>query len=117
VSARIKGVLRRIQPSIDATKITSGGIELNEVPHQVTAGGRDLKLTPMEFSLLKLMMSHPGRVFTRNELVSRIQVYDYEGCDPTIDTHVKNLRKRLANMLPDQDIISSVYGMGYKYQA
>jgi two-component system response regulator BaeR len=61
------------------------------------------------------MMSHPNRVFSRNELINKVQGYDFEGYDRTIDTHVKNLRKKIAERLPDEEIISTVYGVGYKF--
>jgi two-component system response regulator BaeR len=76
-----------------------------------------LNLTPNEFGLLKIMMSRPNRVFSRSELISRVQGYEFEGYDRTIDTHIKNLRKKIARRLPGQEIISTVYGIGYKFNA
>ena len=60
-------------------------------------------------------MSRPNRVFSRNELINRVQGYDFEGYDRTIDTHIKNLRKKIAQQLPGREIISTVYGIGYKF--
>ena len=77
---------------------------------------QDLKLTPIEFNLLRVFMAYPGRVFSRSELVNRVQGYDYEGYDRTVDTHIKNLRRKIAGLLPGQDIICSIYGVGYKLQ-
>jgi two-component system response regulator BaeR len=57
----------------------------------------------------------PNRVFSRSELINRVQGYDFEGYDRTIDTHIKNLRKKIAQMLPDRDVIHTVYGIGYKF--
>ena len=74
-----------------------------------------LKLSSSEFGLLKIIMSHPNRVFSRNGLINKVQGYDFEGYDRTIDTHVKNLRKKIAERIPDQEIISTVYGVGYKF--
>ena len=74
-----------------------------------------MDLTPSEFSLLKLFMAQPDRVFSRNELISNVQGYDFEGYDRTIDTHIKNLRKKIADRLPGQNIIRTVYGIGYKF--
>jgi two-component system response regulator BaeR len=74
-----------------------------------------VNLTPNEFGLLKIMMGRPNRVFSRNELINRVQGYDFEGYDRTIDTHIKNLRKKIAVILPDQEIIITVYGVGYKF--
>jgi two-component system response regulator BaeR len=54
-------------------------------------------------------------VFSRSELINRVQGYDFEGYDRTIDTHIKNLRKKIGERLPDQEIIRTVYGVGYKF--
>ncbi|MBN1636403.1 MAG: response regulator [Deltaproteobacteria bacterium] len=117
VIARVRAVLRRLNPVRDEKTITAGGIELNEETRQVTAGGKDLNLTPNEFRLLKVIMAHPNRVFSRNELVNQVQGYDYEGYDRTIDSHIKNLRKKIASILPDAEVIGSIYGEGYKFNA
>jgi len=115
VVARVKAVLRRVHPEPEAKSLTAGPIRLNEETHQVTIDDEDLKLTPSEFGLLKVMMTHPGRVFSRNELINKVQGYDFEGYDRTIDTHVKNLRKKIDARLPGQEIVSTVYGVGYKF--
>jgi len=59
----------------------------------------------------------PNRVFSRSELINRVQGYDFEGYDRTIDSHIKNLHKKIAQKLPGQEIISTVYGIGYKFSA
>lgn len=69
----------------------------------------------VSFFLLRVLMSHPNRVYSRNELLNQVQGYDFEGYDRTIDTHVKNLRKKIAEKLPERDIIATVYGVGYKF--
>ena len=115
VVARVKTVLRRAQPETVTSQIVLGEIIVNVDSRQVVVAGTELKLTPSEFGLLKEMMSQPGRVFTRNELLNKVQGYDFEGYDRTIDTHVKNLRKKLGEMLPGEDIIQSIYGSGYKF--
>jgi two-component system, OmpR family, response regulator BaeR len=116
VVARVKAVLRRMQPEQKELILKACSIELNTQSHQVTIHGREVKLTPIEFNLLKLMMEHPGRVFPRTELVSRIQGYDFDGYDRTVDTHIKNLRRKIASVLPEQEVIGSVHGVGYKFQ-
>ena len=115
VVARVKTVLRRVQPEISANQIIVGIIVLNVDSHQVMVADKELKLTPSEFGLLKEMMSQPGRVFSRNQLLNKVQGIDFEGYDRTIDTHIKNLRKKLGKMLPKEDIIQSIYGSGYKF--
>ncbi|MBW2430349.1 MAG: response regulator [Deltaproteobacteria bacterium] len=115
VVARVKAVLRRAFPKPVVKKVNAGSITLAEETHEVTVGNRRLNLTPSEFGLLKVFMSHPSRVFSRSELLDRVQGYQFEGYDRTIDSHVKNLRKKIAATLPDQEIISTVYGVGYKF--
>ena len=115
VVARVKAVLRRVQPTEqDEKTLALGDMVLEEDHHQVTIGGKELILTPCEFGLLKTMLTYPNRVFSREELINRVQGYDFEGYDRTIDSHIKNLRKKIKALLPDQEIISSVYGVGYK---
>jgi len=114
VVARVKAVLRRVYAERVEEKLVIGSIALDEKKHTVTINSNELQLTPSEFGLLNVMMSQPDRVFSRNELLNKVQGYDFEGYDRTIDSHVKNLRKKLASLLPDQEIISAVYGVGYK---
>jgi two-component system response regulator BaeR len=116
VVARVKAVLRRIHPAAGSQTIKAGGIVLHEDLREVSVNGRELTLTPIEFGLLRVLMAHPGRVFSRSELVSRVQGYDYEGYDRTVDSHIKNLRRKIAGLLPGREIICSVYGVGYKLQ-
>ncbi len=115
VVARVKAVLRRTYAHPDTTQMIAGPLSLNAETHQVTIDGQPLKLTPSEFGLLMVMMKHPGRVFSRSELLDRVQGYQFEGYDRTIDSHIKNLRKKIARKLPDQDIICTVYGVGYQF--
>lgn len=77
-------------------------------------GTHELKLTICEFNLLKTLLSHPNRIFSRNELINIVQGYDFEGYDRTIDSHVKNLRKKIAAHLPGKEVISTIYGLGYR---
>ncbi len=93
----------------------AGEISLFPETHQALVSGRELKLTPSEYNLLKTLMSHPNRIFSRNELINIVQGYDFEGYERTIDSHIKNLRKKLARHLPTQEVISTIYGVGYKF--
>jgi two-component system response regulator BaeR len=117
VVARVKAVLRRSSTAAAAKTISAGGITINTDTREAKASGELLKLTPAEFNLLFILISSPGRVFTRSELINAVQGYDYEGYDRTIDTHIKNLRKKLQACMPDNDVICSVYGIGYKLLA
>jgi two-component system response regulator BaeR len=114
VVARVNAVLRRIY-SADAQKtLEAAGLVMTEETRRVLAGGAELKLTPCEYNLLRMFLSRPGRIFSRNELINVVQGYDFEGYDRTIDSHVKNLRKKIAKHLPDKEIISTIYGVGYR---
>ncbi|MEJ2101539.1 MAG: response regulator [Desulfobacterales bacterium] len=115
VVARVKAVFRRVHAESKADNLAVGPVSLDAETHQVTIEKHILNLTPNEFGLLKVMMAHPNRVFSRSELINRVQGYDFEGYDRTIDTHVKNLRKKIAQRLPGREIISTVYGVGYKF--
>jgi two-component system response regulator BaeR len=113
VVARVKAVLRRMRASTVDDKLMVGAITLDNASRQVTVGGNLLTLTPSEFGLLKVLMASPSRVFSRNELLNQVQSYSFEGYDRTIDSHIKNLRKKIAAFMPDQEVIRSVYGVGY----
>ena len=117
VVARVKAIFRRVHAKALENNLVIGSISLNRNAHQVLIDKQELNLTPNEFGLLDVMMGQPNRVFSRNELINRIQGYDFEGYDRTIDTHIKNLRKKIAQRLPGQEIISTVYGVGYKFNA
>ena len=117
VVARVKAVFRRVHAEPQSNNLVVGSISLDDETHQVMIDKQVLNLTPNEFGLLKIMMSKPNRVFSRSELINRVQGYDFEGYDRTIDTHIKNLRKKIAQKLPGQEIISTVYGVGYKFTA
>lgn len=114
VVARVRAVLRRTTAPKKDSNLTAGPLTLSTESRKVTAQGELLTLTPSEFGLLKEMMQHPDRVFSRNDLLNRVQGYDFEGYDRTIDTHIKNLRKKIATALPGRTVIRSIYGVGYQ---
>jgi two-component system, OmpR family, response regulator BaeR len=115
VVARVRAVLRRMHPAPEEKVVSLGGITLNEDTRQVTAEGTPIKVTPSEFRLLKVLMSHPNRVFSRTELVGLVQGYEFEGYDRTIDSHIKNLRKKITAAMPGTEVIQSMYGEGYRF--
>jgi len=117
VVARVKAIFRRLHAGSSSHSMVIGSISLDDKPHQVMVNKQLLNLTPNEFGLLKIMMSQPNRVFSRNELINGVQGYDFEGYDRTIDTHIKNLRKKISQKLPSQKIIRTIYGVGYKFTA
>lgn len=117
VVARVKAVLRRVYaPPADKTLVV-GEVSLIPETHEVLVEGHELKLTPCEYNLLKTLLSHPNRIFSRHELVNIVQGYDFEGYERTIDSHIKNLRKKIAEYLPGKGVISTIYGVGYKLNA
>jgi two-component system, OmpR family, response regulator BaeR len=116
VVARVKAALRRTTFEAEGLTVkTQGDINLKEDTHEAVAAGQMLKLTPIEFNLLRIFIKSPGRAFSRNELINLVQGYDYEGYDRTIDSHIKNLRKKIEACIPDREVICSVYGIGYKF--
>jgi len=114
VVARVKAVLRRVDPEPMESRFVVGPIELDCGTRQVTVDGEETSLTRNEFELLKALMARPNRVFSRGELITLVQGYSFDGYERTIDSHIKNLRKKIAEKLPEHEIISTVYGVGYK---
>ncbi|MDJ0780692.1 MAG: response regulator [Desulfosarcinaceae bacterium] len=115
VVARVKAVLRRARPAAETQQITAGALLLEVATRRVTVKGAILHLTPNEFDLLKVLMTHPERVFERSDLIALVQGYDFEGYDRTIDSHIKNIRKKIGAHLPDVQVIKTVYGVGYAF--
>ncbi|TMP37335.1 response regulator [Pseudoalteromonas rubra] len=114
VMARVKTVLRRFTPS-HSDELKVGGFIVN--PSQFTASyqTQPLDLTPSEFKLLTILLSHPQQVFSRTQLIEQIYPDSEDIVDRNIDTHVKNIRKKLSLIAPEKSLIESVYGVGYKY--
>jgi len=73
-----------------------------------------VELTPTEFGMLQLLVSQPGRVFTRLQLLEAAQGMSYEGYERSVDVHVKNIRRKLKDADPDQQYIETVFGVGYR---
>ena len=112
VVARVKAVLRRS----DAGRAPGPGLVLDGERYRAVLEGRDLGLTAVEFTLLKFLAAHPGRIFSRQQLMDRIYADHRIVSDRTIDSHVKKLRKKIVAAVPDADLIRSVYGVGYKFE-
>lgn len=113
VVARVKAVLRR---SVDHTPSTmSPLVQLDEGRLLATIRGHQLELTVVEFKLLEFLSANPGRIYGRDQLMDHIYPDQRIVSDRTIDSHIKNLRKKIAGASPDTEIIHSVYGVGYKY--
>lgn len=113
--ARLKSLIRRMQKierKQETSKITLSGIELTLSHRTAFAGGTMLELTPKEYDLLKLLISSPNRVFTREQLLDLVWGMDYFGGTRTVDIHIQRLRKKLGSSY--SDTIQTVHGMGYK---
>jgi DNA-binding response OmpR family regulator len=115
--ARVKAVLRRVEPKDSIPLVRAGDITVDTERRQVTVRNRNVELTTTEFDLLKLMASHPGRVFSRTELLDRLQGDAYEGYERTIDSHIKNLRRKIEPDPDEQSYIHTIYGAGYKLES
>lgn len=113
VVARVKAVLRRVKRT-DASQ--EGGLTLDEAGYKATLAGRDLALTAVEFELLKVLVTHPGRIYTREQLMDQMYRDQRVVSDRTVDSHVKKIRKKISDVVPDREIVHSVYGVGYKYE-
>ncbi|MFK8016455.1 MAG: response regulator [Gammaproteobacteria bacterium] len=117
VVARVKTVLRRVgEPQAPDAPQTYRGLHLDIEQFRATAAGETLDLTPVEFRLLSVLFDKPGRVFSRSQLMDRVYTDGRVVSDRTMDTHVKNVRRKLDAALPDQELIQSVYGVGYRLE-
>lgn len=114
VVARVKAVLRRSESPRSSAPVSIGPLQLDREKHKASLDGEVLNLTRSEFELLHVLVSHPERVFSRQELVDRVQGYEFGGYERTIDTHIKNIRKKLAAVAPGLDFITTIYGIGYQ---
>ncbi|MDD2738772.1 MAG: response regulator [Methylomonas lenta] len=111
--ARVKAVLRRLQPQ--SPEPHAEGLTLDANSFRVLAAGREIELTAVEFQLLQTLYRQPGHIFSRSKLMDLVYPDQRIVSDRTIDSHIKKLRKKLDELLPDQELIHSVYGAGYRY--
>jgi two-component system, OmpR family, alkaline phosphatase synthesis response regulator PhoP len=116
--ARVRAVLRRgsgapAQPRV----LELGDLRLDLDRHAVTHAGQTLDITPTEFDLLKVLMAYPGHAFTRAELIEKGLGYTYDGLDRGIDSHIKNLRRKIEPDPVNPTYIQTVYGVGYRLGA
>jgi two-component system alkaline phosphatase synthesis response regulator PhoP len=115
--ARVRAVLRRSGAEREQAPapIVAGEVTIDLERRLVAVGGQTVDLTPTEFDLLTVLARHPGRVFTRLELLDRVQGYAFEGYERTVDAHIKNLRHKIEQD-PKQPLhVLTVYGVGYKF--
>jgi two-component system, OmpR family, phosphate regulon response regulator PhoB len=110
--ARIQAVLRRRAPHAAETNLTVGALLLDPISYEVTLDGRPIELAPTEFKLLRFFMAHPGRVFTRAQVLDQVwgdHVYIEER---TVDVHIRRLRQALGPQ--GEQLVETVRGAGYK---
>jgi two-component system, OmpR family, response regulator BaeR len=108
--ARVRAILRRPRAA------PPSGLVLDEERHRAELDGRALDLTPVEFRLLRALASAPGRVFPRERLLERLYDDHRVVTDRTVDAHVKNLRRKLEDVRPGDELVRSIYGVGYKLE-
>ena len=119
VVARVRAVLRRIDrvPSDEtAPAIHLDGLAVDPAGRSVHVDGKQISLTRTEFDLLATMAAHPGRVYTRMQLMEAAQGFAFEGYERTIDAHVKNLRRKLGDDPKGPRFVQTVFGVGYKLE-
>jgi len=111
--ARVRAISRRLPQSAHENEAyyNDGFLKVDDTLHQIYIKDQAVSLTGTEYDLLKLMCIHPGRIFSREELINRVLGFDYDGYDRTIDAHIKNVRKKII-----KPYIETVYGMGYRFK-
>jgi DNA-binding response OmpR family regulator len=115
--ARIRAVLRRAGHDLSSEEVfTVDEVSLNKGNHEVSVQGRPISLTPSEFDLLACLMASPGRVYTRMDLLEKLQGTAFEGVARTIDVHVRNLRTKLEADPSHPVYIETVFGVGYRFR-
>ncbi|MFN2225878.1 MAG: response regulator transcription factor [Anaerolineae bacterium] len=115
VVARVRAVLRRVAGGPAPSRVLqAGGLMIDPDAHSVEASGRALHLTPTEFGLLQALAEHPGHALTRMELIENGLGYSYDGLERTVDSHIKNLRRKLDEAGLGGEVIETVFGVGYR---
>jgi len=118
LAARVRAVLRRLPEDAlqrGPVEITHGELRINFLKREVYLANKPVRLTPVEFRLLGVLIKESGRTFSRAQLVDRVYGFDFDGFDRTVDVHIRNLRRKLE---PDPDhpqYIRTVYGAGYTF--
>jgi len=118
LTARVRAVLRRLEKQdIQQDILRTADLTLDRTGRIVTVSGQSVDLTPSEFKLLATIMAAPGRVFSRLELLDRLQGSAYEGYERSIDVHIRNLRTKIEPDPAHPRYIETVYGAGYRFTA
>jgi DNA-binding response OmpR family regulator len=98
----------------DRQVLRAGTLTLDRAQWRLFVGQREVALTRTEFELIETLMEQPGRTFTRLELIERAFQYEYEGVERSLDTHIKNLRRKMGDTSRNPAFIATVYGVGYR---
>jgi two-component system response regulator BaeR len=115
VVARVRTVLRRV--SVTPSAAAAGKlVEIDAEAWQARVGGQRLDLTPKEFRLLQALVERPGRVMSRGQLLDTLYADNLDVSERAVDSHMKNLRKKLAQALPEREAIRSIYGVGFVFE-
>lgn len=116
VVARVRSVLRRVNTGHvhKDNLLTAGALVMDLYRREVTLNGTTVDLTPTEFELLRTLLENPGYAFTRSELIERSLGYEYESLERSLDSHIKNLRKKIEPDPREPIYIQTVYGVGYR---
>jgi phosphate regulon transcriptional regulator PhoB len=116
--ARIKARLRRpnSQEEADARIIIRGELRVDVTGFRVHVRGEETELTPKEFELLRVLVAHPGKVYSRDELLERIWGYEYDGDTRTVDVHVRHLRLKVERDPSNPEYIETLRGIGYRFR-
>ena len=115
VVARVRAVLRRAYGDSAQTHVIQlGGLLLDVDHHEVQIDGRPVELTPTEFDLLRTLMENPGHAFTRLALIEQSLGYAYDGMERTLDSHIRNLRRKIEPDVSNPTYIKTVFGVGYR---
>ena len=112
--SRVKAVLRRSQPQQVSKLLKTGGLVVNLDEHTVMVDGKKVRLTYKEFELLRIFLSHPGMVYTREQLFAQVWQMDYMGDSRTLDSHIRTLRQKLDGY---GKMIETVRNVGYRWEA
>jgi two-component system alkaline phosphatase synthesis response regulator PhoP len=114
--ARVRATLRRASGQVGpATVLRAGAVELDTAALAATVGGQPVDLTPSEFQLLATLVRQPGRIFSREQLLEAMHGVAFDGYDRSVDSHVKNLRRKIEPDPRQPRYIQTVYGVGYRF--
>jgi two-component system alkaline phosphatase synthesis response regulator PhoP len=120
--ARVKAIFRRMEALAEqnlrgtgANEIACGGLVIDREKRKVTLAGKKIELTPKEFDLLVLFATHPGRAYSREELLNTVWGYQFDGYDHTVNSHINRLRMKIEKDVTQPRYIQTVWGVGYRF--